>query len=72
MEGEKELTGKEAVLGKYITQYYFAHSTNFDANYSYDRNIASKYVNNLRIRVLIKPIDEKNDKYYVYLLFFEP
>jgi len=72
VEGEKELKGKEAVLGKYITQYYFAHSTDFDANYSYDRNIASKYVNNLRIRVLIKPIDEKNDKYYVYLLFFEP
>src|SRR5574343_1234481 len=72
VEGEKELTGKEAVLGKHITQYYFAHSTNFDSNYSYDRNISSNYLNNLRIRVLIKPIDEKNDKYYVYLLFFEP
>lgn len=71
VEGEKELKGAESVIGKYVTQYYFAHSTNFDSAYEYNRELASKYVNNLRIRVIIKPLDEQKDQYYVYLYFFE-
>ncbi len=71
VEGEKELKGAEAVVGKYVSQLYFAHSTNFDSQYAYDREVAGKYVYNLRVRIIIKPLDEKKDQYFVYLYFYE-
>lgn len=68
---EKTLTGQEVIAGKYVSQYKFVHSESYDSQYAYDTALASRYVNNLTIRVVIREEPKYPNKYYVMLLIYE-
>lgn len=68
---EKTLTGQEANAGKFVTQYNLVHSDNYESQYEYDKALASRYVNNLAIRVVIREEPKYPNKYFVMLLIFE-
>lgn len=70
-EFEKTLTGQEAIAGKFITQYSFVHSDNYESQYAYDTALAGRYVNNLAIRVVIREVPEHPNNFYVMLLILE-
>lgn len=58
-------------LGHYISEYEVSGSNNTNPAYAYDTELAYRYSNSLRGRMLIRADETKPNRFYVLLLFFD-